>query len=599
VINTALCLYHRTIPGCHIPSGSALHPLEKKGFVIFGKPEPWPAQAPTPKRAVTAAMTHDGGAAFCLVAQTPDSISTRPDPRSTPRHPHSFDHQNIRVISTTRPAIPPDLMDALHLVQVHSFHKTPPVAPLPAAQGQKPMPFLDPGFTVAASEATALAHEKFLAFTRANMDRLQTQFAALTRAAAAVIQDKTPAPAPLFTRDQCLEFATGSAGKVLGPDFDIIDTFPVRVRLPDNPLMLVDRIMAIEGEPCSLGPGKIITQHDVLPGAWYLDGGVAPVSICIEAGQADLFLCAFLGIDHVVKGKRKYRLLDAKIVFHRSLPRPGETIEYHICIDRFLKQGEIYLFFFHYKGFIDNQLFISMRDGCAGFFTEDEVQHSGGIVLKKQDRSVTPPDDLFEPLVPVFPAAFKDEQIQCLRKGNLAGAFGPDFDSMTPGDAQHLPGGAMHLIDRVLSFDPRGGRYGLGAIVAEADIHPDAWFLTCHFIDDPVMPGTLMYECCAHALRIFVQRMGWISPDPDVHFDVVPGNESDLKCRGPVTPATKKARYEIEIKHMGYMKTNDAPVVIADAHMFADDLRIVLYKDMAMTLPGISRNSLTRLWRHQ
>lgn len=401
----------------------------------------------------------------------------------------------------------------------------------------------------------------------------------------------------MFTRDQCLEFATGSAAKVLGPDFAVVDTCPVRVRLPDEPLMLVDRIMQITGEPLSLGPGKIITQHDVLPGAWYLDGGKAPVSISIEAGQADLFLCAWLGIDHIIKGRRRYRLLDAKVTFHRSLPMPGETIEYHISIDRFLRQGEVYLFFFHYQGFIGSQLFISMQDGCAGFFTEEEVAHSGGIILKKQDLAVTSPADPFTPLVRVFPAAFNDDQVHSLRKGDLAGAFGTDFAGIRPGKAQHLPGGPMHLIDRVLSFDPAGGRFGMGTIIAEADIHPDAWFLTCHFIDDPVMPGTLMYECCAHALRIFVQRMGWVSPDDQAHFDVLPGNESDLKCRGPVTPETKKARYEIEIKHMGYTGTDGTPFVIADAHMFADDLRIVLYRDMGMILSGVSRDALNHLWR--
>jgi 3-hydroxymyristoyl/3-hydroxydecanoyl-(acyl carrier protein) dehydratase len=346
-----------------------------------------------------------------------------------------------------------------------------------------------------------------------------------------------------------------------------------------------------------MGPGNIITQHDVLPDAWYLDGGKAPVSISIEAGQADLFLCAWLGIDHIVQGRRRYRLLDAKVTFHRSLPGPGETIEYHISIDRFLRQGEVYLFFFHYQGFIGNRLFISMRDGCAGFFTEKEVKHSGGIVLKKQDLAATAPADPFAPLVRVFPTAFNDDQVHSLRKGDLAGAFGPDFTGICPGKAQHLPGGPMHLIDRVLSFDPTGGRFGMGAIIAEADIHPDAWFLTCHFIDDPVMPGTLMYECCAHALRIFVQRMGWASPDDQVHFDVLPGNESDLKCRGPVTPETKKARYEIEIKQMGYTDADQTPFVIADAHMFADDLRIVLYRDMGMTLSGISRDALNHLWR--
>ena len=41
---------------------------------------------------------------------------------------------------------------------------------------------------------------------------------------------------------------------------------------------------------------------------------------------------------------------------------------------------------------------------------------------------------------------------------------------------------------------------------------PNDWFhMTCHFVDDRVMPGTLMYECCLHALRIYLMRMGWVA----------------------------------------------------------------------------------------
>ena len=55
------------------------------------------------------------------------------------------------------------------------------------------------------------------------------------------------------------------------------------------------------------------------------------------------------------------------------------------------------------------------------------------------------------------------------------------------------------------------------------DIHPDDWFLTCHFVDDMVMPGTLMYECCLHTLRIYLMRMGWVGEADDVAFEPVPG----------------------------------------------------------------------------
>ena len=393
-------------------------------------------------------------------------------------------------------------------------------------------------------------------------------------------------------------------GRVLGDPFAVIDSYPVRVRLPDEPLMLVDRILDIEGDMLSLDKGRIVTQHDVLDGAWYLDGGKAPVSISIEAGQADLFLCSWLGIDHRVQGKRRYRLLDAKVTFHRTLPEPGETIEYHIEIDRFLRQGEVYLFFFHYKGYIGDQLFISMRDGCAGFFTTEEVVRSGGIILTEDDRKKIPSTPT-APFVPAARQAFSDDQIEALRRGDMGLAFGPDFNGIhlgknlrLPGLGKdlRLPGGHMHLIDRVLDFNPTGGRFGKGLIVAQADIHPDDWFLTCHFVDDQVMPGTLMYECCAHALRIFTQRMGWISPRDDVRYDVLVGHESDLKCRGPVTPETRHARYEIEIKQMDYAPE---PFVIADAHMFSDDLRIVWYKDMGMKLDGLTRQELESFWRNK
>jgi len=477
------------------------------------------------------------------------------------------------------------------------------------------------------TQATSAAHEKFLNFSQENMKHLEKQFKALTQLAGEVIhnsdttdsletnipdivgdstfnenQSQPPEglidrePAPFLDRSQCLEYAIGRAGNVLGKEFDIIDSYPVRVRLPDEPLMLVDRIMEIEGDMLSLTKGKIVTQHDVKEHAWYLDGGKTPVSISIEAGQADLFLCAWLGIDHVIKGTRKYRLLDARVTFHRTLPEPGETIEYHIEIDRFLKQGDVYLFFFHYKGYIDDQLLISMRDGCAGFFTEEEVENSGGIILKTDDLKHIPSQSEFSPLVPVKKESFMEEQIEALRHGNLGTAFGKHFDQITLGSQLTLPGGRMHLIDRVLEFDPSGGRFGLGSIIAEADISPDDWFLVCHFIDDKVMPGTLMYDCCAHALRIFTQRMGWVSDQNNIFYDVVPNNESDLKCRGPVTPDTKKARYEIEIKQMGY---DPEPFVIADAHMFSDDLRIVLYKNMGIKIVGLTQNDLNSFWREQ
>ncbi len=401
---------------------------------------------------------------------------------------------------------------------------------------------------------------------------------------------------PLYSRKDCLTFATGSVAEVFGPEFQVVDTYQARVRLPDEPLMLVDRVVSLVGEKCSLGTGRIVTEHDVLPEAWYLDGNRAPACISVEAGQADLFLSSYLGIDHVVKGRRTYRLLDACVTFFRGLPQPGETIRYDIEIEKFIRQGDTHLFFFKFKGFIEDNLFIQMKNGCAGFFTEEEVRNSGGIVAKKMDGTRRQEDfgaEWRHP-APVTIETFSEAALDALRSGRLGDAFGTAFQGKSIASSLWLPGGRMHLIDRVLTFDPYGGTFGKGLIRAEADIHPDDWYLTCHFVDDMVMPGTLMYECCAHTLRIFLQRIGWISENESACYEPVVGVESVLKCRGPVTPNTRHVVYEIDIKEMGY---DPEPYAIADAHMTADGSYIVYFDSISMKLTQGTREEIERIWK--
>lgn len=464
--------------------------------------------------------------------------------------------------------------------------------------------------------ATAKAHEQFLDLSREMTEQfgqtfeLRNQLAvSLSRApfnsepftdstcAAGPSASMVPEPAPsvAFTRDQCMEFAIGSVGKMLGPEFDIVDTYDARVRLPDEPLMLVDRILSVEGEKLSLGSGRVVTEHDVRPGAWYLDGNRAPVCISVEAGQADLFLSAYLGIDHQVKGQRTYRLLDAEIRFHRGLPQPDETIRYDIHIDKFVRHEETYLFFFRFEGFIGNQHLITMTNGCAGFFTEMEVRNSGGIILSEEDLKASHRIDCnpFEPIFHVNKDGYDDEQIEALRHGDAHRCFGRQFEGVVLPEALRLPGERMQLINRIVDLSPQGGRFGLGLVKAEADIHPDDWFLTCHFVDDMVMPGTLMYECCAHTLRVLLMRIGWVTENPDVCYEPVQAVPCRLKCRGPVTPNTRHVHYVVEIKQIGY---RPEPFVIADAHMYADNHYIVFFKDMSMQMTGLDKRQIERFW---
>ncbi|OQA08917.1 MAG: 3-hydroxydecanoyl-(acyl-carrier-protein) dehydratase [bacterium ADurb.Bin374] len=149
------------------------------------------------------------------------------------------------------------------------------------------------------------------------------------------------------------------------------------------------------------------------------------------------------------------------------------------------------------------------------------------------------------------------------------------------------------MIDRVTLIDPKGGRFGRGLIKAEIDIPKDAWFLTSHFIDDQVMPGTLMYESCMQSMRVYLLRMGWLAESPESSFEPIPEVRSRLRCRGQVIPGAKKALYEITIKEIGY---DPEPYALADALMFADGRMIVQCLDMSIRLTNTNRERVEAIW---
>src|SRR5262249_20354924 len=157
-------------------------------------------------------------------------------------------------------------------------------------------------------------------------------------------------------------------------------------RLPDGPLQLVDRITKIEGEPLSLARGRVVTEHAVRADRWYLEAGRIPTAISVEAGQADLFLSGFLGIDCETRGLAVYRLLDGVDTCDRGLPKVGATVGYDIAIDEFSKQGDSWLFRFRFDGTVNGSPFITMRSGVAGFFTAEALAAGKGIVQTALDK---------------------------------------------------------------------------------------------------------------------------------------------------------------------------------------------------------------------
>lgn len=399
---------------------------------------------------------------------------------------------------------------------------------------------------------------------------------------------------------QCLAFARGRAATVLGEAFAPLDSYPVRVRLPDEPLLLCHRILHCEGrvahgrDAMDEAAGYIQTAHDVRDDAWYLDHNTIPLSVAVEAGQADLFLCSWLGIDFINKGNAVYRLLDAQITCMRPLPSPPATIIYDIHIDRFFKHGTNWFFKFRFVATVNGETLLRMENGCAGFFTAAQLAAGRGIPAVQRQRAAAQQAQVAAwPLTWQGDENVSETQLAALRAGQLVECFGKDFSELQLRKPCRLPGGRMQLLDRITSMQAEGGDYRAGLVISELDIKADAWFLTCHFVDDLVMPGTLMYECAQQTLRVYLMRRGWVGEAEVYRGDAHWGSAATLQCRGQVTAQTRTLRCEVHIKESG---TQPSLYCIADAYLYVDDQCSVTFRNMSLQHTGLNAETLHNLW---
>ncbi|MEM6794759.1 MAG: 1-acyl-sn-glycerol-3-phosphate acyltransferase, partial [Acidobacteriota bacterium] len=382
-----------------------------------------------------------------------------------------------------------------------------------------------------------------------------------------------PPVGPAYDREQLKIHASGKISDLFGEVFLPQDGFERQVRMPEPPLLLADRVTGLDAEPGSMGHGTVWTETDVAWNSWYLHRGRMPTGVMIESGQADLMLISYVGIDMLNRSERVYRLLGCELTFHGDLPKPGDTLKFQIHLDGHAKQGDVRLMFFRYQCRIDGDPRLTVRSGQAGFFTDQELADSAGVLWRPEEQEIRP-DARVDPPAPGLAAEHQPlerSQLEALAAGRPWECFGGEgFDAArshvrTPAIAP----GRMLFVNRVSDLVAGGGPWKRGYLRAERPVTPDDWFFGGHFMNDPCMPGTLMMEGCLQTMAIFMLAMGDGLSRDGWRFQPVTEEPFVLRCRGQVLPSSRHLVYEVFVE-----ERHDGPIP-------------TLYADLLCTVDGL------------
>lgn len=394
----------------------------------------------------------------------------------------------------------------------------------------------------------------------------------------------------IWDTDDLVEFAEGDIGNVFGEEYRIIDSYSRRVRLPTTDYLLVSRVTELEATVNEYKKSYMCTEYDIPVDAPFLIDGQIPWSVSVESGQCDLLLISYIGIDFQAKGDRVYRLLDCELTFLEEMAFGGETLRYEIHIDSYAKNGEQLLFFFHYDCYVGDKKVLIMRNGCAGFFTDDELKDGKGVILNDKDKAqlANAKKTSFAPLMNRTRDLYDYNDMMKLVNGDVAGCFGSEYDQQGRNPSLKFSSEKFLMIERITKVDASGGHWGLGLLEGQKDLDPNHWYFPCHFKGDQVMAGSLMSEGCGQMAMFFMLSLGMHANMNNARFQPMPGQSQTVRCRGQVLPQHNTLTYRMEVTEMGM---HPYPYLKANIDIILDGKAVVDFQNLAMMISEQDDNS--------
>ena len=375
----------------------------------------------------------------------------------------------------------------------------------------------------------------------------------------------------IWDREQIVEMTNGSMSKILGSNYEAIDRYEVRSRMPSPPYLFVSRITKIDAAYGELRPSSIEIEYDVDKECIYLKGdGTISDSVYTEASQIGIFLGSYIGADLAKEGTLRFRVVDSKITFTSNKPVCiGDTLRLSYRIKNFVKRGETVIAFCSYEVFNGDTMLLK-TDAIGGFFTEDELKGNKGIIEPKLKLKNSRNERKYPVKKIRLKKQFNSADMKAFFDGRMQVCF--DDKSMINNEMFYV-NPKVRMVDAVTDVSCIGGRYGLGYIKGEKKIDASHWAFKAHFKNDPVFPATLILNGAHQLFMFWCMYYGFYVGETDNRPEVVEGLTIDVAFRGQVKPEPSSLLYEVHIKEV--QGDNLVEMIKAEINIYWKDINVI------------------------
>ncbi|RLD42104.1 MAG: PfaB family protein [Bacteroidetes bacterium] len=377
----------------------------------------------------------------------------------------------------------------------------------------------------------------------------------------------------LMNEEDITTFALDDLSKCFGPDFSVYDGRKVS-RQPNTDLQLISRILSVDGKRGDFSkPSTIFAEYDVPVDAWYYrqnSNTTMPYSILMEiALQPCGLLGAYLGSTLQFPDENLYfRNLDGDgemLDLPTGTDFRGKTISNKAVLVSSVALGGTILQNYTFELSIDGHVFYKGKSSF-GFFPGDALASQVGLDKGEEVK-----------------AWYKSVQLkpQDYMQIKLDSLYGKMKLFKAPDAKPHLrlAGNQLNLLDNLI-IAKNQGEQGKGYVHATKFVKPYDWYFTCHFYQDPVMPGSLGVEAILQAMQIFALQQDLAKDFRSPKFVQLAGHKTVWKYRGQILTDVKEMHLEVHIKTIE--KRDKQLAIIADAYLWNDKMRIYQLTDLAL-----------------